>query len=122
MKLIIIRTILLLTVGLLLLGWRGPGPGRHGRTGEEGPESGGQHDQPAIQANINFGLDPYGRTQGILNIQPVLPIRLGENWNLITRTIVPVIYQPDTWADSGSTGGLGDVRLPSSFRRPSPAR
>jgi len=75
-----------------------------------------------FQANINFGLDPYGRTQGILNIQPVLPIRLSENWNLITRTIVPVIYQPDTWADSGSTGGLGDIQASFFFSPAQPGK
>jgi hypothetical protein len=29
------------------------------------------------------------------NVQPVMPFDTGENWNLITRTIVPVIYQDD---------------------------
>ena len=28
-----------------------------------------------------------------LNIQPVIPIELNENWNLISRTVLPVTYQ-----------------------------
>jgi hypothetical protein len=75
-----------------------------------------------FQANINFGLGPYDRDQYILNIQPVLPIRLSENWNLITRTIIPVIYQPDTWTDSGSTGGVGDIQASFFFSPAQPSK
>lgn len=48
-----------------------------------------------FQNNTNFGFGPYERTQNVLNIQPVVPISLGSDWNLITRTIFPVITQPD---------------------------
>src|SRR5215468_129277 len=47
-----------------------------------------------IQNNSNFGIGPYDRTQNVLNIQPVIPIRATENWNLIIRWITPVIWQP----------------------------
>ena len=47
-----------------------------------------------IQNNSNFGIGPNDRTQNVLNIQPVVPIRASENWNLIIRGIVPVIWQP----------------------------
>ena len=47
-----------------------------------------------FQNNTNFNLGPNNKTQNILNIQPVIPINLGPNWNLITRTIMPVISQP----------------------------
>lgn len=62
-----------------------------------------------FQNNINFNLGPHNRTQNILNIQPVIPINLTENWNLITRTIAPVIYQPDITRNSGGEFGLGDI-------------
>src|SRR4030095_12844003 len=45
-----------------------------------------------------------------LNIQPVIPFSLGENWNLITRTILPYIYQEDRIGTS-SQSGLGDTLL-----------
>ena len=48
-----------------------------------------------LQNNTNFGVGPGDDTQNILNIQPVIPVSLSENWNLITRTIAPVIYQPE---------------------------
>jgi type IV secretory pathway VirB10-like protein len=41
-----------------------------------------------IQNNTNFGIGPDDETQNILNIQPVWPFSLNENWNLITRTIL----------------------------------
>ncbi len=47
-----------------------------------------------IQNNSNFGIGPFDRTQDVLNIQPVVPIRATENWNMIVRWIVPVIWQP----------------------------
>jgi len=63
-----------------------------------------------FQNNFNFGLGPFDRTQYILNIQPVVPISLNKDWNLIDRTIIPVVYQPDTSADDGSASGLGDIQ------------
>lgn len=48
-----------------------------------------------FQNNMNFGLEPNHRTQNVLNIQPVIPFNLTDEWNLITRTILPVIKQPD---------------------------
>ena len=53
-----------------------------------------------------------------MNIQPVVPISLGSDWNLITRTIFPVITQPDFFSESGSTTGLGDVNF-TAFLSPS---
>src|ERR1700743_132557 len=47
-----------------------------------------------IQNNNNFGIGPSNRVQDNLNIQPVIPINLSKSWNLITRWIVPIIYQP----------------------------
>jgi hypothetical protein len=47
-----------------------------------------------LQNNTNFGVGPGDDVQNVLNIQPVVPLRLSEDWNLITRTIAPVIYQP----------------------------
>lgn len=54
-----------------------------------------------------FGPDEGGRLT--LNIQPVVPISIAEDWNLIIRTIVPVIYQERTSPGAGSVHGLGDT-------------
>ncbi|HUO52178.1 MAG TPA: hypothetical protein VMT93_06655 [Gemmatimonadaceae bacterium] len=64
-----------------------------------------------FQLNSSYGLyQPYGRTQNILNVQPVLPFHLSEKWNLITRTIIPIMWQPQN-ADSGMAAGMGDINL-----------
>ncbi|MEO1018382.1 MAG: transporter, partial [Pseudomonadota bacterium] len=44
-----------------------------------------------FQNNTNFNFGPRERTQNILNIQPVIPITLSPDWNLITRTIIPIV-------------------------------
>ena len=47
-----------------------------------------------FQSNTNFSVGPNKGTQEILNIQPVIPFHIGDNWNIITRTILPLIWQP----------------------------
>jgi hypothetical protein len=47
-----------------------------------------------FQNNTNFDIGHTDNTQNVLNIQPVYPAHLSPNWNLITRPILPVIYQP----------------------------
>jgi len=44
-----------------------------------------------------------------LNIQPVVPFPIGEDWNLISRTIIPVIRTDNKPVGSGINGGVGDV-------------
>jgi hypothetical protein len=62
-----------------------------------------------FQNNTNFGYGPgNGQTQNILNIQPVLPFHLGEDWNLITRTIFPLVWQP-SFTGGGTTFGMAGV-------------
>jgi hypothetical protein len=47
-----------------------------------------------FQGNTNFSYGPNKGTQEILNIQPVIPIHVNADWNVITRTILPLIWQP----------------------------
>lgn len=42
-------------------------------------------------------------------MQPVVPITLNEDWNLISRTILPLVSQSDIYPGAGSQSGLGDV-------------
>ncbi len=69
-----------------------------------------------FQDNWNFGIGPSDRVQNVLNIQPVIPFSVGKDWNLITRWITPIIYQPLPIAQppgppTQQTGvyGLGDI-------------
>ncbi len=56
--------------------------------------------------NDGFGLDGDGH-QSYVNIQPVIPISISENWNVISRTIVPVVWQDGIIPGEGSQFGLG---------------
>ncbi len=60
-----------------------------------------------FQNNTNFSVGPEERRQNILNIQPVIPISINDDWNVITRTILPVISQPAPLDDR--TNGIGDT-------------
>ena len=62
-----------------------------------------------FQNNTNFNFGPVKGTQNILNIQPVIPISINKDWNIITRTIVPVIWQPALGPAIDSTSGIGDT-------------
>jgi hypothetical protein len=62
-----------------------------------------------FQNNTNLNYGPEKGTQNILNIQPVIPIEITKDWNIITRTIVPVIHMPALAPDIGSKDGIGDT-------------
>jgi hypothetical protein len=63
-----------------------------------------------FQGNYNGDIGPAeDGSQTYVNIQPVIPFQLGPDWNLISRTIVPVIWQDDIFPGAGSQFGLGDT-------------
>jgi hypothetical protein len=73
-----------------------------------------------IQNNNNFGMNPGYRTQDVLNIQPVIPIGISKNWNLLVRWIMPIVWQPlPNQPSTPETGvyGLGDM-VPTFFISP----
>ncbi len=73
-----------------------------------------------IQNNTNLNIGPNDSTQNILNVQPVWPFKLNDDWNVITRTIIPVVYNPDVLTGEGRVGGVGDT-LFTAFISPSGA-
>ncbi len=62
-----------------------------------------------FQLNYDGGYGPGDGHREVLNIQPVIPISLNEDWNVISRTIFPVIWQDDIAGESGSQFGIGDI-------------
>ena len=64
-----------------------------------------------FQNNTNFNTGQYDRVQNILNFQPVLPFFGGR---LITRTIIPLLWQPmnDT---NGTVMGLSDIQFTAFY-------
>lgn len=73
-----------------------------------------------LQNNLNFNYGPEREPQNVLNIQPVIPFRLGSDWNLITRTIMPLISQPAFTPEQNTKFGLGNTGF-SAFLSPAKA-
>jgi hypothetical protein len=72
-----------------------------------------------LQSNFDFDGGPnHDGWRYTLNVQPVLPFQLNDGWNLISRTILPVIYQ-DKMVNNASQSGLGDTNSSLFF---SPAK
>jgi hypothetical protein len=63
-----------------------------------------------IQINYddNYGLNDKGSVWRT-NVQPVIPISLNDDWNMISRTIVPVVKQSDVPIPGVSESGIGDI-------------
>jgi len=93
---------------------------------EAPPAGGGEEDQQAelakklqnpvadlisvpIQNNFDFGIGPADAMEYKANIQPVIPVSISENWNLIVRTILPVIHAESPVDGGDSHSGLGDT-------------
>jgi len=70
-----------------------------------------------FQNNTNFAIGPYNRTQDVLNIQPVIPSKLGPRWMLISRIIQPIVWQPYSTQTTGGEFGFGDMS-PTFFLSP----
>jgi hypothetical protein len=71
-----------------------------------------------FQNNFNFNTGTKDEMVYVLNVQPVIPIKLTEDLNLITRTIMPIINQPSLFDGMESAFGMGDIN-PTLFFSPS---
>ena len=64
-----------------------------------------------LQNNTNGGIGSNDATQNILNVQPVYPVDINDEWLLITRTIVPIVSSPDEYTGEDRVNGIGDTTL-----------
>lgn len=67
-----------------------------------------------IQIPIDFTFDSnLGRNdegeRAVMTIKPVIPFSISENWNVISRTVVPIVSLNDVIPGSSSESGLGDT-------------
>ena len=62
-----------------------------------------------LQNNFDFGVGPLDGFRYNLNIQPVIPVSINEKWNMISRTVIPVISQSDVTGSGNNETGLGDI-------------
>jgi len=68
-----------------------------------------------FQSNWDVGIGASNGSRMVLNLQPVVPISLTENLNLITRWIVPVVSQFDITGEGTQQSGLGDAVISGFF-------
>jgi hypothetical protein len=71
-----------------------------------------------FQNNTFYGIGTLKGTQNVMNFQPVIPIKINENLNLITRYIIPIVTQYNITGENTSQSGLGDATI-SAFLSPS---
>jgi hypothetical protein len=63
-----------------------------------------------FQLNWDSGLGNAGEGDKLLlNVQPVIPVPLNDSWNMISRTILPVVAQADVIPGDPHQSGLGDT-------------
>lgn len=114
------RSVLLAMSGLIIIndGWA-----------QQAPEKGGDAQALAdklanpvaamisvpLQNNLNYGIGPHNGSKYTINIQPVIPIKLSDKLNLITRTILPVVDQRDITGENTHQFGLSDATLTAFF-------
>jgi len=69
-----------------------------------------------LQYNWDENIGPREEgSQGRLNIQPVIPFSMNDEWNLITRTLVPLVDQDDIPVRGQGESGLGDITASQFF-------
>jgi hypothetical protein len=66
----------------------------------------------SVPFQLNFDQDVGPQDEGErwqLNVQPVVPFDLNDDWNIISRTILPLVSQSDILPSAGSQSGIGDI-------------
>ena len=62
-----------------------------------------------FQNNWDFGIGTTHAMEYEVNVQPVIPISISTDWNLITRTILPIFYVEPPMAGGSDISGLSDI-------------
>lgn len=68
-----------------------------------------------LQNNLNYGIGPFNGSKYTINVQPVIPFKLTDNLNLITRYILPVVDQRDITGENTHQFGLSDATVTAFF-------
>jgi hypothetical protein len=70
-----------------------------------------------LQNNMEAGIGPLKGYQNRMNVQPVIPFNFTKDWNLITRTVLPVVTQTNITSIPDRQTGLSDM-VASAFLSP----
>lgn len=73
-----------------------------------------------VQNNWDFDIGSTDAMRFTANVQPVIPFSIGDDWNLITRTIMPIIHAESAVPGESSVSGFGDI-VQSFFLSPKEA-
>lgn len=68
-----------------------------------------------FQNNTTFGVGDSEKTHNVLNIQPVIPVSISENINMINRVIIPIVNQPYGNDGEQHSIGVGDISYTAWF-------
>ena len=75
-----------------------------------------------LESNFSFNNGPEDAFEYVLNVKPVVPTSVSENWNLINRVILPVVYQEGFVAGDDNIFGLGDITYQTFFSPKAPGK
>jgi hypothetical protein len=63
-----------------------------------------------FQFNWNGRIGPADKGQtAYVNFQPVIPIKVNQDWNIISRTVAPLTWQTSIFPGAGTQTGLGNI-------------
>jgi hypothetical protein len=62
-----------------------------------------------FQNNTDYGIGPLNGSRNTLNFQPVIPLKLTDNLNLITRLVLPIVSQHNITGLGNEESGLSDA-------------
>lgn len=68
-----------------------------------------------LQNNLNYGIGPYNGVKYTINVQPVIPFKLSDNLNLISRWIIPIVDQRNITGLNTHEFGLSDATITAFF-------
>ena len=68
-----------------------------------------------LQNNFDYGIGSNNGSKYTINLQPVIPIALSPKLNLVTRYILPIVFQRDVTGDKTAEDGLGDLTISAYF-------
>lgn len=68
-----------------------------------------------FQNNTDYGIGPNKGNRNTMNFQPVVPISISENWNMIGRIILPIVTQNNITSLGAKENGLSDAVLSAFF-------
>ncbi|MEM9079021.1 MAG: hypothetical protein AAGC43_18425 [Bacteroidota bacterium] len=71
--------------------------------------------QLPVNTDYTYGYDPFDGNQMLISVEPVVPMILSENWNVVFRLVAPFVTQSDVTSDGDSETGLRDFTLSAFF-------